>query len=97
MSDITIVMVAMAVATFGVRLGGVLAGRLLPREGAWAAALEALPGCLIVSLVTVTMIGGGPQEWAAGAVTLAVAVLTKNLPLTMIAGVGAIYLLRMFG
>lgn len=96
MADTTIVIAALAIATFAVRIGGVMAGRVLPREGAVAAALEALPGCLIVSLVAVTMIGGGPQEWAAGAVALGVAALTKNLPLTMIAGVGAIYLLRTF-
>lgn len=96
MADTTLVIVAMAFATFVVRIGGVMAGRVLPREGVWAAALEALPGCLIVSLVAVTMIGGGPREWAAGAVALGVAVVTKNLPLTMIAGVGAIWLLRAF-
>jgi uncharacterized membrane protein len=87
------VIAALAAGTFALRLGGVLLGRRIPAEGAWARGLRALPGCLIVSLVT-TSLTGGPREWAAGAVAALVAVATRNLPLTMAAGIVAIWALR---
>lgn len=87
---------ALAAGTYAIRIAGVLLGRRLPRTGFWARALEALPGCLIVSLVAVLLAQGGPREWAAGAAAALVALLTKNLPLTMIAGVGAVWVLRTF-
>jgi branched-subunit amino acid transport protein len=39
---------------------------------------------------------GGPKEWAAAAVAIAVAILTRSLPLTMAAGIAAIWTLRTF-
>lgn len=95
MTDTWFVIVGLALATFLIRISGVLLGQQLPQTGPWARALKALPGCLIVSLVTVLLIGGGPLEWVAGAVAAAVALFTRNLPLTMVAGIGAIYLLRL--
>lgn len=95
MSDTWIVIVVLAVATFSIRLGGVLLGQKLPTTGPWARALNALPGCLIISLVSVLLLSGGYNEWIAGAIALAVAWFTKNLPLTMVAGIAAIYILRL--
>ena len=86
----------LALATFAIRLSGALLGQRLPQGGAWASALNALPGCLLVSLVTVALLAGGPKEWAAGALALATAILTRNLPLTMAAGIASIWALRTF-
>ena len=97
MSETWWVIAGLAVATFAIRMSGVLLGEKLPTTGPWARGLEALPGCLIVSLVAVLLLGGGPAEWMAGVIALAVAVYTRNLPLTMVAGIGAIYLLRHYG
>lgn len=91
------VIIGLAIATFGIRLSGVLLGERLPTTGPWARGLQALPGCLIASLVAVLLQSGGPIEWLAGAVALAVALFTRNLPLTMAAGIGAVYLLRQTG
>ena len=96
MTDIWLVIVVMMVATLSVRLLGVFVGQRLPQHGVCARALNALPGCLIVSLVSVMLMGGGPREWLAGACALAVAMLTRNLPLTMVVGIAAIWLLRTF-
>ena len=54
------------------------------------------PGCLIVSLVSVSVLSGGPREWGAGMVAAAVATVTKSLPVTMASGIVAIWLLRHF-
>ncbi len=94
MSEVALVTAGLAVATFTIRLSGILVGQRLPQHGAWARALNALPGCLIVSLVSLLLIGGGPTEWTAGAGALLIAVVTRNLPLTMAAGIAGVWLLR---
>ncbi len=97
MTDNWLVIVGLAIATFAIRMSGVVLGERLPTTGPWARGLQALPGCLIVSLVTVLLLSGGPAEWIAGAIALGVAIVTKNLPVTMVAGIGAVYLLRLTG
>ncbi|AHC99314.1 branched-chain amino acid ABC transporter [Leisingera methylohalidivorans DSM 14336] len=87
---------SLAAATFTVRLSGYLLGRRLPDHGPWARGLQALPGCLILSLVTCLLMQGGPLEWVSGAVAFAVALATRSLPLTMAAGIAAICLLRAY-
>ncbi|MEM7258605.1 MAG: AzlD domain-containing protein [Pseudomonadota bacterium] len=84
----------LAIATFAIRYSGIVLGQKLPSSGPWAHALQALPGCLIAALVTVLLLDGGPVEWLAGGVALLVALLTRNLPLTMIAGISTVFLLR---
>lgn len=91
------VILALAAGTFAIRLSGVLVGQRIPHQGAWARGLRALPGCLIVSLVAVSVLSGGPREWAAGLIAAAVAIATRNLPLTMAAGIVAIWGLRHWG
>ena len=97
MTEAWFVILALTVGTFALRLSGVLIGRQLPNDGRWARGLRALPGCLIVSLVAVSLLSGGPREWGAGAVAFAVAGATKNLPITMACGIAAIWLLRHVG
>lgn len=94
MSDTWLVILTLTAATFAIRLTGVLTGQRIPQRGAWARGLRALPGCLIVSLVAVSLASGGPHEWGAGAVSAAVAIATRSLPLTMACGIVAIWLLR---
>ena len=91
------VILALMFGTFAIRLAGVLIGQRLPAAGAWARALRALPGCLIVSLVSVSLLSGGVREWGAGLVAAAVAMATRNLPVTMASGIAAIWLLRHVG
>ncbi len=96
MTDVWIVILGLAAVTFAIRLSGALIGQRIPQHGAWARALNALPGSLIVALVSVSLLSGGPREWLAGAVALTVAILTSNLPLTMVCGIAAIWGLRQF-
>ncbi len=96
MTDGWLIVLGLAVATYAIRLGGVLLGQQLPQSGAWARALDALPGSLIFALLSVLLLTGGPTEWLAGSIAATVAVVTRNLPLTMICGIGVVWLLRQF-
>jgi len=96
MPDSWLVIIGLTVATYAIRLTGVLIGQRVPSHGPWARALNALPGCLIVSLVSLTIVSGGPREWAAGGAALAIAIVTRSLPLTMAVGIAAMWGLRHF-
>jgi uncharacterized membrane protein len=88
------VIVGLAFGTFAIRFGGYLLGSTLPSSGPWARTLQALPGCLIAALLAVILVQAGPAEWGAAALALTVALGSRNLPLTMLAGVGGVWLLR---
>ena len=96
MRDTWIVILGLTAGTFAIRLGGILLGQHIPTTGPWARGLRALPGCLIVSLVAMSLVSGGGQEWTAAAIAAAVAIVTRNLPATMAAGIAAIWALRHF-
>ncbi len=94
MSSSWLVIAGLAVGTFASRLGGVVFGQYVPQDGRTARALRALPGSLIVALVTVALVSGGRDEWIAAGAAAAVETRTRNLPLTMLVGFGSIWLLR---
>lgn len=97
MTETWSVILALTIGTFAIRLSGILVGQQIPKDGAWARALLALPGCLIVSLVAVSILSGGPKEWGAGIIAAAAAIATRNLPMTMASGIASILLFRHFG
>ncbi|MBI1209702.1 MAG: AzlD domain-containing protein [Azospirillum sp.] len=97
MTEAWLVILFLTIGTFGIRLTGVVIGQQVLKAGAWARAMRALPGCMIVSLVAVSVLSGGPREWAAGLIATAVAVATRNLPITMVSGIAAVWLLRHLG
>ncbi len=84
----------LALGTFAIRLGGYLLGATMPSSGRWARALQALPGCLIAALLATILVQASLTEWAAALIALAVALVSRSLPLTMAVGVGAVYVLR---
>lgn len=94
LSPFTLIIIGLAAANLVIRLGGYYLGAALPQTGPWARGLKALPGTLITALVTLQLMQGGPNEWIAGAIALGTAILTRSLPLTMLAGIVAIYTLR---
>lgn len=96
MTETWLIITGLAAATFIIRLSGILIGQRLPQGGPWARALNALPGSLIIALVSVSLLSGGPKEWIAGAIAAVTAILTRNLPLTMIAGILSVWLLRQY-
>lgn len=94
MADSWLLICGLSLATLSIRLGGFLLGARLPDDGSWARALNALPGCLITALLTVILMQAGPDEWLAAALSLAIAVVTRSLPLTMLVGIAALSILR---
>lgn len=94
MPPFNLVIAGLIVANLAIRLGGYYLGAALPQTGPWARGLGALPGTLITALVTLQLMQGGVNEWIAATAALAVALVTRSLPLTMIAGILAIYALR---
>lgn len=92
--EVWITALGLGAASFAIRLGGYLLARQLPQKGAWARGMKALPGSLIVALVTLMMVNGGPIEWAAGALALGAALVTRNVPLSMLVGIVAVAVMR---
>ena len=97
MGETWVVILGLAAGTFGVRLSGYLLGRSLPQHGPLARMLNALPGSLIAALVAYLLVSGGPREWLAAVVATGAALMTRSLPVTIVAGVAAIWLLRQSG
>ena len=84
----------MALATYATRAGGLwLASRLAlsERMEAW---LGYIPGAILVSLVAPTVLTGGLAETLAAVAVILVALRTGSLPVAMVAGVGAVLVLR---
>ncbi|MGR3492837.1 MAG: AzlD domain-containing protein [Shimia sp.] len=81
---------ALAASTIGLRLVGYVAGDAMQRNALARRVLRVFPGCLVVALVATSLARGGPPEWGAAAVALAVAMVTRNLILTMLAGMAAV-------
>lgn len=83
----------MAVGTYLTRISGfLLLGHLRP-QGRFGAALDALPGAVLIALVAPQVAAGGMLMWAASAVTV---VAARRLPtlLAILAGVATLLLLR---
>lgn len=81
---------AAALATYALRLGGLLLSSRLPQGGRFRAFMDALPGTLLVSLVAPSLLASGPSGVVAGCCTAAVAYKTKNVFLAMIVGMGVV-------
>ena len=94
MSDPVLITALLAVVTFSIRFLGVALGQRLPESGPWVRALSALPGSLIVSLVAVMLVGGGPDDWIGAAAALSIALATRSLPLTMVVGIATVWMFR---
>lgn len=92
-----IAILAASLITYGFRLGGLLLADRLPKTGPLRAFLDALPGTILVSLVVPSAANSGWQGLIGVATCLGMYYLTKNLLLTMTAGVVTVYLIRLFG
>ena len=87
-----ILIAALATGTYLIRITGVATGQRIPQTGPAARALQALPGTLIVSLVTVTLATSEPNRMVAAGAAAATAATTRSLPLTIGVGVCAAWL-----
>ena len=86
----------MALVTYATRAGGVwVISRITisPRISTW---LRQVPGAVLVAIVAPLTLDGGVPSTLAALVTICVAVRTKNLLLSIVAGVVVVYMLRHF-
>ena len=87
----------MAGVTYLTRVSGLwLARRMAPSERL-GAILGYVPGAVLISIVAPNVLAKGPAEAIAAAVTVLASILSRSLPVAMVAGVAAVWLGRHFG
>ena len=96
-NDIWITVLGLGFISFLIRISGFILASHLPKHGAWARGLDALPGCLIVSLVTLMMIYGSALEWITGTIVLVISAITGKPNVAMFCGIALIAVLRHLG
>lgn len=84
----------MATVTFAIRAGGFLVAGKLPQTGFAATWLRHLPGAVLAALVGPAIVNGGPAEWLAAAVAAGAYALSRNIFVTIVGGVVAVYFAR---
>ena len=92
--EIWMTIIGLGGASFAIRLFGYLLASQIPQDGMWARALQALPGCLIASLVSLMMLNGTMLEWISAVMVLAIAAITRKPTLAMFAGMVIIAAMR---
>ena len=92
--EIWMTIIGLCGASFAIRLSGYLLASQIPQDGMWARALQALPGCLVASLVSLMMLNGTILEWISAVMVLALAAITRKPTFAMFAGMVIIAALR---
>lgn len=95
--DFAILLVAMAIASYGCRVAGFLAMRFVPITPRLEAALRATPLSVMAGIVAVAALRGGPAEWLASATAVLAMYLTGRDIISALAGVAVIALARWAG
>lgn len=88
------VVFAMSIVTYATKAGGFWALDHIEPSESVREALNALPGGIIVAILSVRLLNGGPTEWMAGIAVVLVAYRTENVLLAMAAGVGTLLIVR---
>ena len=85
---------AAALATYALRLGGLLLGDRLPSKGRFRKFMDALPGTILLSLVAPGVISSGIPGCAAAALTGVCAYKTGNVFVSMLLGMAVVAISR---
>ncbi|MFH1806202.1 MAG: AzlD domain-containing protein [Pseudomonadota bacterium] len=94
--DAILTIMGMAAVTYGMRVGGLLMADRLPQTGRWAHVLERLPGAVLISVWVPSALASGTIGMAGAVATLIAMMLTRNLFVAMVAGMGLVALGRYF-
>ena len=78
--------VGMAAATFACRYGGYWVFGFIRPSPSLRIALGYVPGALFVSYVVPALVAGGPMQWVAGLVTVALMMAARDLSLAVMGG-----------
>lgn len=93
-ATVAAVILAMGLVTYATKAGGLWVLERIELGERWEAGLETLPGAIVLSVVGVELASGGPAEWGAGLVVVAVVRKTDSVLVGLAAGVGAVVLFR---
>jgi uncharacterized membrane protein len=87
-NDMMVIMaiVAAALITYFLRLGGLLLSEKMPQSHAIKSFMDALPGTILVALVVPGIVGAGWLGWGAALLTALCAYKTNNVLLSMLMG-----------
>jgi uncharacterized membrane protein len=88
--SIALAVAGAALATYSLRLGGLLLAERLPKNGGFKRFMEALPGTILLALVAPGIFSSGVLGAAAALATALCAWKTKNLLLAMLLGMGMV-------
>ncbi|MCH7659049.1 MAG: AzlD domain-containing protein [Euryarchaeota archaeon] len=88
------VILAMAVLTFFTKIGGLWLLSRFEVSDRLEAGISVLPGAIVIAILGPELAEGGPPEWAAAGLTLAVMWRTGNILLALIAGVAGVVAFR---
>jgi uncharacterized membrane protein len=94
-ADGLLAILAMAVATYATRIGGMLLGGYLRNTGRVRQALDALPAAVLTAVIAPAVIAGSAELIAAG-LTL-VAALRLPMIVAVLVGMGSVATLRALG
>jgi branched-subunit amino acid transport protein len=91
-----IAILGMAAVTYAIRAGGFLIAERLPSTGFVALWMRNIPGAVLAALIAPDVMKGGPTAWIATAAAALVYLATRNVFVTIVGGVLAMFLLRRF-
>lgn len=86
--------IAMAVATYLTRIGGLYLMQGVSVKGRLKAALDALPPAVLMAVIAPTVLATGPAETVAAAITASAACLRLPMMAVVAIGVAAVIALR---
>lgn len=90
------IILAMAVITYGMRLGGLLLADKFPQRGRWAYMLDRLPGTILISVWVPSALAAGPVGIAGVILTGGIMFVSRNIFLAIIAAMAFVALYRYF-
>lgn len=88
--SIALAITGAALATYSLRLGGLLLAGRLPKNGGFKRFMEALPGTILLSLVAPGIFSAGMLGGVAALATALCAWKTRNVLLAMVVGMGIV-------
>jgi len=86
-----------AIATYSLRIGGLLLSDKLPKSGRFKKFMDALPGTILLSLVAPGIVSAGIWGCAAATVTAVLTNKTGNVFVAMLAGIIIVAVQRQLG
>ena len=94
-SQVLITVGLAALATYSLRLGGLLLATRFPQSGRFRNGMNALPGALLFSLVVPAIATEGMWGVVATVLTAVVVLRTRNILAAMIVGMLVVYFARL--